>query len=64
MVDENRGLIQPILLHIQTRLGRMEGRMTNIEVRMTAQEQHLGALLTGLRAGQDRTAAGWLSPER
>jgi hypothetical protein len=64
VVDENRGLIQPILLPIQTRLDRMEGRMTNIEVRMTAHEQHLGALLTGLRAVQDRTAAGWLSPER
>ena len=54
MADEIESLVLPILRDIQTRLGRMEGRMTNLELRMTAQEQHLGALLTGLPAGQDR----------
>jgi uncharacterized coiled-coil protein SlyX len=49
-----QSLVLPILRDIQARLGRMEGRMTNLELRMTAQEQHLGALLTGLPAGQDR----------
>jgi uncharacterized coiled-coil protein SlyX len=54
MADEMQSLVLPILRDIQARLGRMEGRMTNLELRMTAQEQHLGALLTGLPAGQDR----------
>jgi uncharacterized coiled-coil protein SlyX len=32
----------------------MEERMTIIELRMTAQEQHLGALLVSLPVSQDR----------
>jgi uncharacterized coiled-coil protein SlyX len=55
MADEIQDLVIPILRDIQAKLGRMEGRMTNLELRMTAQEQHLGALLTSLPAHQDRT---------
>ena len=54
MTDETQSLVVPILRDIQARLGRIEGRMVNLELRMTAQEQHLGAFPTSLAAGQDR----------
>lgn len=54
MADEIQRLVLPILRDIQARLGRMEGRMINLELRMTAQEQHLGGLLTSLPASHDR----------
>ena len=54
MADEIQSLVLPILRDLQARLGRMAGRMTNLELRMTAQEQHLGGLLMSLPAGHDR----------
>lgn len=44
MTDDTENLVLNILKDIQMRLGRMEERLTNLELRMTAQEQHLGTL--------------------
>ena len=57
MADDVRDLLLPILRDIQARLGRLDERMANLELRMTARQQHLGALLVGLPAGQDRLDA-------
>lgn len=54
MTRDTEDLSIHILKDLQTRMGRMEERMTNIEVRMTGQEQHLGALLVSLPVSQDR----------
>jgi len=50
MADSSDNLVVNILREIQTRLGRIEERLTNLEVRMTAQEQHLGTLVIALPA--------------
>ncbi len=42
MTDGTDNLALNILRDIQMRLGRMEERLTNLEMRMTSQEQHLG----------------------
>ena len=54
MTDEDQGQILPILRDIQTRLGRMEVRLSNLELRMNAQEQHLIALMIGHPAKAER----------
>jgi hypothetical protein len=54
MTRDTEDLVIHILKDLQTRMGRMEEQMTNIELRMTAQEQHLGALLVSLPVSQDR----------
>ncbi len=50
MSDDTENLVLAILKDIQTRLGRMEERMTNLELRMTIQEQYLGTLVISLPA--------------
>jgi hypothetical protein len=45
MTDDTENLVLNILKDIQMRLGRMEERLTHLELRMTAQEQHLGTLV-------------------
>lgn len=54
MTDDTESQILPILRDIQAKLGRMEVRMTNLELRMTAQEQHLVAVLIGHPVNRDR----------
>jgi len=54
MTKETESLVIKILQDLQARMGRMEQRMANMGLRMTAQEQHLGALLMSLPVGQDR----------
>ena len=44
MTEDTENLVLTILKDIQTRLGRMEERLTNLELRMAAQEQHLEAV--------------------
>jgi len=44
-MNDTENLVLNILKDIQTRLGRMEERLTNLELRMTVQEQHLGTLV-------------------
>lgn len=54
MTDGTDNLALNILRDIQMRLGRMEERLTNLEMRMTSQEQHLGTLVISLPASHDR----------
>jgi uncharacterized coiled-coil protein SlyX len=54
MSDDTESLVLSILKDIQARLGRIEERLTNLELRMTIQEQHLGTLVISLPAGHDR----------
>ncbi len=53
-MNDTENLVLNILKDIQTRLGRMEERLTNLELRMTVQEQHLGTLVISLPASHDR----------
>ncbi len=39
------------------RLSRIEERLSNLELRMTAQEQHMGTLVISLPASHDRIDA-------
>jgi uncharacterized coiled-coil protein SlyX len=57
MTDDTENLVLSILKDIQLRLGHMEERMTNLELRMTIQEQHLGTLVISLPASHDRIDA-------
>lgn len=57
MTQEAENLVLMILKDIQARLGRLEERMTNLKLRMTAQEQHLGTLVISLPASHDRIDA-------
>ena len=57
MSDDTDNWVLAILKDIQTRLGRMEERMTNLELRMTVQEQPLGMLVISLPASHDRIDA-------
>lgn len=57
MTQEAENLVLMILKDIQARLGRLEERMTNLELRMTAEEQHLGTLVISLPASHDRIDA-------
>ncbi len=54
MTEGTENLVLSILKDIQARLGRMEERLTSLELRMTAQEQHLGTLVISLPASHDR----------
>lgn len=57
MTQEAENLVLMIPKDIQARLGRLEERMTNLKLRMTAQEQHLGTLVISLPASHDRIDA-------
>jgi hypothetical protein len=57
MTENMDNLVLTILKDIQTRLGRVEDRLTSMELRMIAQEQHLGTLVTSLPASHDRIDA-------
>jgi uncharacterized coiled-coil protein SlyX len=57
MTDDTENLVLNILKDIQMRLGRMEERLTNLVLRMTAQEQHLGTLVVSLPTSHDRIDA-------
>jgi uncharacterized coiled-coil protein SlyX len=46
-----------ILKDIQMRLTRIDERLSNLELRMTTQEQHMGTLVISLPAGHDRIDA-------
>jgi uncharacterized coiled-coil protein SlyX len=54
MTEPPENLVLSILKDIQIRPGRMEERLTNLELRMTGQEQHLGTLIASLPASHDR----------
>jgi uncharacterized protein (UPF0276 family) len=54
MTEESDNLVLSILRDIQARSDRVESRLTNVELCMTAQEQHLGAIVTSLPAAHDR----------
>jgi uncharacterized coiled-coil protein SlyX len=56
MSEETENLVLAILKDIQMRMSRMEERMTNLELRMTVQEQHLGMLVVS-PASHDRIDA-------
>ena len=45
MTEGTDNLVLNILRDIQTRLGRLEEQLANLELRMTSQEQHLGVLV-------------------
>jgi len=51
MTDETENLLLSILKDVQTRTKRLDDRMANLELRMTAQEQHLGTLVLSLPTG-------------
>ena len=57
MTDETENLVLTILRDIQTKTKRLDERMANLELRMTAQEQHLGALVLSLPSIHDRLDA-------
>lgn len=57
MASDTESLVLSILKDIQARLGRMEERMTNLELRMTIQEQHMGTLVILFPASHDRIDA-------
>jgi len=57
MTDDTENLVLNILKDIQMRLGRMEEKLTQLELRMTAQEQHLGTLVVSLPTSHDRIDA-------
>lgn len=57
MTDEAENLVLTILKDIQTRAKRLDERMSNLELRMTAQEQHLGTLVLSLPSIHDRLDA-------
>jgi hypothetical protein len=42
MIDDSHGLLLPILRDIQVKLGRLESRMANIEMRMGSLDAHSG----------------------
>jgi len=44
MTENVDNLVLTILKDIQMRMGRLDERMANLELRMTAQEQHLATL--------------------
>ena len=48
MTDDTDNLVLSILEDIQARLSRMEERLNNLELRMTAQEQYLATLVVSL----------------
>lgn len=54
MTEEIENLLLSILKDVQTRTKRLDDRMANLELRMTAQEQHLGALVQSLPSIHDR----------
>lgn len=54
MTEQTENLVLTILKDVQVRMGRLEERMTNLELRMTAQEQHLGTLVISLPSSHDR----------
>jgi len=53
-MNDTENLVLNILRDIQARLSRMEERLTNLELRMTGQEQHLGTLVMSIPANHDR----------
>lgn len=55
MTENTDNLVLNILRDIQTRVARMEERLTSLELRMTAQEQHLGTLVTSLPVSHDQS---------
>lgn len=57
MTDETENLVLTILKDIQARTKRLDDRMANLELRMTAQEQHLGTLVLSLPSIHDRVDA-------
>ena len=54
MTDDTENLVLTILKDLQFRMKRLDDRMANLELRMTAQEQHLGALVLSLPSIHDR----------
>lgn len=57
MTDNTENVVLLILKDIQARLGRLDERMANLELRMTAQEQHLGTLVISMPSAHDRIDA-------
>jgi uncharacterized coiled-coil protein SlyX len=57
MRDETENLILTILKEIQARTKGLDDRMANLELRLTAQEQHLGTLVLSLPSIHDRLDA-------
>jgi len=55
MTNDTENLVLNLLKDIQMRLGRME--VTNLELRLTAQEQHLGTLVVSLSISYDHIDA-------
>ena len=48
MTDDTDNLVLSILEDIQARLSRMEERLNNLELQITAQEQYLATLVVSL----------------
>jgi uncharacterized coiled-coil protein SlyX len=57
MTEETNNLLLSILKDIQALVKGLDDRMANLELRMTAQEQHLGSLVMSLPSIHDRVDA-------